>query len=135
MSITLLPFPFAISDWENFCFSFYRFWYESPSTFDHSQLVEIRQTTLARVLCDNGDNIDRVQPDAFLRATHPTGYVNCSSIPRMALRMWKDCDEGGVSEVPECSSVACAQQLYTHCTCVLHVGTFLCRHLQNSNVK
>ena len=72
----------------------FRFWYESPSTFDHSQLIQIKQTSLARVLCDNGDNIDRVQPDVFLRATYPTGYVSCSSIPRMDLRMWKSCEEG-----------------------------------------
>ena len=72
----------------------FRFWYESPSTFDHSQLIQIKQTSLARMLCDNGDNIDRVQPDVFLRATYPTGYVSCSSIPRMDLRMWKSCEEG-----------------------------------------
>lgn len=72
----------------------FRFWYESPSTFDHSQLIQIKQTSLARVLCDNGDNIDRIQPDVFLRATYPTGYVSCSSIPRMDLRMWKSCEEG-----------------------------------------
>ena len=72
----------------------FRFWYESPSTFDHSQLIQIKQISLARVLCDNGDNIDRIQPDVFLRATYPTGYVSCSSIPRMDLRMWKSCEEG-----------------------------------------
>lgn len=74
-------------------FSF-RFWYESPSTFDHSQLIQIKQTSLASVLCDNGDAIDRVQRDVFLRATYPTGYVACSSIPRMDLRMWKYCEDG-----------------------------------------
>jgi len=70
-----------------------RFWYESPSTFDHSQLIQIKQTSLASVLCDNGDAIDRVQRDVFLRATYPTGYVACSSIPRMDLRMWKYCED------------------------------------------
>ena len=74
-------------------FSF-RFWYESQSTFDHSQLIQIKQTSLASVLCDNGDAIDRVQRDVFLRATYPTGYVACSSIPRMDLRMWKYCEDG-----------------------------------------
>ncbi|XP_068678168.1 peroxidasin-like isoform X1 [Montipora foliosa] len=69
-----------------------RFWYESPTTFDHSQLTQIKQTSLARVICDNGDSIDRIQPDVFLRATYPTGYVKCSSIPRMDLRMWKYCE-------------------------------------------
>ena len=72
----------------------FRFWYESPSTFDHYQLIQIKQTSLASVLCDNGDAIDRVQQDVFLRATYPTGYVACSSIPRTDLRMWKYCEDG-----------------------------------------
>lgn len=83
---------------ENSLFPF-RFWYESPSTFDHSQLIQIKQTSLASVLCDNGDAIDRVQQDVFLRATYPTGYVACSSIPRMDLRMWKYCEDGMFSRV------------------------------------
>lgn len=35
--------------------------YENDGVFTGLQLDEIRRSSLARVLCDNGDNIDRVQ--------------------------------------------------------------------------
>ncbi|XP_048582220.1 peroxidasin [Nematostella vectensis] len=68
-----------------------RFWYENPSTFEPAQLTQIRMSSLARVLCDNGDNIQLVQRDVFLRAETHGGYVSCEAIPRMDLRMWKEC--------------------------------------------
>jgi Animal haem peroxidase. len=47
-----------------------RFFYEEggqPSTFTQDQLREIRKTSLARVICDNADNIQVMQPLAFLK--------------------------------------------------------------------
>lgn len=41
-----------------------RFWYEND-IFTPEQLDQIKQTSLARVLCDNGDRISTVQPNAF----------------------------------------------------------------------
>ncbi|CAH1252881.1 PXDN [Branchiostoma lanceolatum] len=70
-----------------------RFWYENPGVFKPSQLTQIKQTSLARVLCDNGDSIDRVQRDVFVNAEFPTGYVYCDSIPRMDLTAWTECCE------------------------------------------
>ncbi|MGH0149173.1 UNVERIFIED_CONTAM: hypothetical protein FKN15_062838, partial [Acipenser sinensis] len=70
-----------------------RFWYENPGEFTPGQLTQIKQTSLARVVCDNSDNITRVQPDVFQVAEFPHGYVSCEEIPRMDLRMWQDCCE------------------------------------------
>uniref|UniRef100_A0A646QDL0 Peroxidasin n=1 Tax=Hemiscolopendra marginata TaxID=943146 RepID=A0A646QDL0_9MYRI len=69
-----------------------RFYYENPGIFKPEQLTQIKQSSLARVICDNGDNITQVTLDAFLvpqRQTPP--YESCSKIPGMELRFWSDC--------------------------------------------
>ena len=84
--------------WNSQCVSLFdhhfRFWYENPGVFTPEQLTQIKQVSLARVLCDNGDSIDRVQTDVFKKADYPTGYKPCSKIPSMDLRMWAECPEG-----------------------------------------
>ncbi|XP_078731526.1 peroxidasin homolog isoform X1 [Lampetra fluviatilis] len=70
-----------------------RFWYENPGVFTPAQLTQLRQASLARVLCDNGDSIERVQRDVFAVAEFPHGYVGCQDIPRVDLRLWQDCCE------------------------------------------
>ena len=62
--------------------------------FDSSQLTQIKRVTLARALCDNGDDINRVQSDVFSRVSHLSGYAHCSSVPGMDLRFWKECCGG-----------------------------------------
>uniref|UniRef100_A0A8C9ZPM8 Peroxidasin n=1 Tax=Sander lucioperca TaxID=283035 RepID=A0A8C9ZPM8_SANLU len=71
-----------------------RFWYENPGVFSPAQLTQLKQASLARVLCDNGDNITRVQQDVFKVAKLPHGYSSCEDIPQIDLRMWQDCCEG-----------------------------------------
>ncbi|XP_014396031.1 PREDICTED: LOW QUALITY PROTEIN: peroxidasin homolog, partial [Myotis brandtii] len=70
-----------------------RLWYENPGVFSPAQLTQIKQTSLARVLCDNSDNITRVQRDVFRVAEYPHGYSSCDDIPRVDLRVWQDCCE------------------------------------------
>jgi len=46
-----------------------RFWYENdfpPSTLSKGQLQEIRQSTLARMICANFDDVTMIQPKAFI---------------------------------------------------------------------
>ncbi|CAH0547883.1 unnamed protein product [Brassicogethes aeneus] len=68
-----------------------RFYYENPSVFKPEQLTQIKEYTLARVLCDNGDNITRVSRNAFVLPELQGGYTECSKIPRADLRIWSEC--------------------------------------------
>ncbi|KAM9296522.1 peroxidasin-like [Gastrophryne carolinensis] len=68
-----------------------RFWYSSPGVFTPAQLTEIQQTSLARVVCDNGDNIQHVQPDVFRVASFPQEMRPCADIPGLDLSFWKEC--------------------------------------------
>ncbi|KAL8583777.1 hypothetical protein ACOMHN_036412 [Nucella lapillus] len=70
-----------------------RFFYENPGVFSPEQLVEIQRTSLAQVLCQSSDDIQRVQTDVFLRVENDDDYIDCSSVPRLDLRMWSDCCE------------------------------------------
>lgn len=71
-----------------------RFWYENPGVFTPAQLTQLKQASLTRVLCDNGDNITRIQQDVFRVAELPHGYGSCDDVPQIDLRMWQDCCEG-----------------------------------------
>ena len=63
-----------------------RFWYESNSTFTPQQLAEIKHTSLAKILCDNGDAISMVQPNAFFSGRRQS----CSSIAGIDFAPWSE---------------------------------------------
>ena len=62
-----------------------RFWYENPATFKPWQLDQIKQTSLARVLCDNGDQMEQVFRNVF---KHQSQLVNCKDLPQISLLPW-----------------------------------------------
>nr|XP_022314517.1 peroxidasin-like isoform X2 [Crassostrea virginica] len=68
-----------------------RFWYENPGVFESNQLAEIRQVTLAQVICESSDAIHRVQRDVFVKADRDEDYLNCSHIPKLNVKVWSDC--------------------------------------------
>ena len=50
-----------------------RFFYDSeanPGKFTEAQLIEIRHASLARITCDNGDDIHQMQPLALKKPSH-----------------------------------------------------------------
>ena len=50
-----------------------RYFYDqatNPGRFSPHQLVEVRRSSLARVHCDNGDNIKLMQPLSFRKQSH-----------------------------------------------------------------
>lgn len=69
-----------------------RFWYENPTTFKPEQLQQIKETSLARVLCDNGDKIDTIGENVFLLPEVQDGLVSCDDLPSMDFRYWADCE-------------------------------------------
>ena len=69
-----------------------RYWFENGNqagAFTPSQLSEIKRTSLARIICDNSDQIERTQPLAFLRAASWNPKVSCEQIPWADLRHWQ----------------------------------------------
>ena len=62
--------------------------------FKPDQLLQIKQTSLARVICDSSDGITHVQRDVFHMVNSREEYISCDNIPKMDLRMWSDCCTG-----------------------------------------
>jgi len=79
---------------------FYDLGVDNKIAFSLSQLNEVRKTSMARIICDNTDEIDSIQPLAFKLQT-PTGTVNavrsCSenSIPKVNLEVFKESQSFG----------------------------------------
>ncbi|GJQ68840.1 putative animal haem peroxidase [Trypoxylus dichotomus] len=65
---------------------------EQPKPFNSKQLAEIKRTALARILCDNGDNIRVMQPNAFRPISPSNPLTSCSgnAIPRLNLNYWME---------------------------------------------
>ncbi|XP_069701170.1 peroxidasin [Periplaneta americana] len=69
-----------------------RFWYENPSVFKPEQLTQIKQTSLGRVLCENGDDITDVTKNVFILPKKQTpAFVSCTELPQIDLRFWTEC--------------------------------------------
>jgi len=69
-----------------------RFWYERKETgFTLEQLNEIKQTSLARVLCENTEDIGTIQQLVFISPDVNNRRAACSSnaIPSIDLSKWK----------------------------------------------
>ncbi|XP_077547312.1 peroxidasin isoform X2 [Haemaphysalis longicornis] len=68
-----------------------RLWYLNDGTFTEEQRQELRRSSLARVLCENGDNITHVTRDAFtLPERQPGGIVHCREVPALNLEPWRE---------------------------------------------
>jgi len=72
-----------------------RYWYEEPNqigSFTLAQVDAIKEASLSRILCDNSEKNDEMQPMAFRSVTKANTRVNCNSqaIPRVDLSAWKE---------------------------------------------
>lgn len=68
-----------------------RFWHEKPGVFTPAQLRELKKTSLAKIICENGDNIEHVQKDVFLNAKYPSQMSRCSQLPDLNFEPWRNC--------------------------------------------
>lgn len=64
-----------------------RFWYENPNWFTLEQLNEIKKSSLARIICDNSDNVSEVQPLVMER---DSWIVPCTEISEPNWNGWKE---------------------------------------------
>ncbi|XP_068625536.1 peroxidase [Battus philenor] len=72
-----------------------RYFYENggdhETAFSPSQLESIRRgSSMARLLCDNADNIHMMQPKAFEQVSHGNKLVPCDELPEVDLSLWAD---------------------------------------------
>jgi len=66
-----------------------RFWFELPTVMSRDQAKEIKKTSLARIVCDNSDGIDRVPSNIFMM-THPEKMTSCDRIQGIDFSKWKE---------------------------------------------
>ncbi|KAI9551668.1 hypothetical protein GHT06_022004 [Daphnia sinensis] len=69
------------------------FYEEATAQFTPQQLASLRSVSLARVLCDNGDDIKSIQSSAFLRSDVQNRRRPCqgsSDIPELDLTLWRE---------------------------------------------
>ncbi|CAB0038190.1 unnamed protein product [Trichogramma brassicae] len=71
-----------------------RFFYDStrqPKPFTTNQMAELKKATLARIFCDNGDNIAKMQSNVFLKPQVRNELQSCQNfdaIERIDLTKW-----------------------------------------------
>ncbi|CAF3402562.1 unnamed protein product [Rotaria socialis] len=68
-----------------------RYFHEKPGIFTSQQMNSLQKTTLAKVLCENGDRIEHIPRNVFLNALYPRDYVPCSQIEDIDLEPWRGC--------------------------------------------
>ncbi len=66
-----------------------RFYYENPESalFNADQRKTLEDASLSRIICDNSDNINTIQENAF-RADEPS--ISCSKIKRVDIDKWSN---------------------------------------------
>ena len=94
------------------------FRYENPGIFTPSQLTAIKQSSLARVICDNTDSIKSLPRDVFLIQSM-SDFVSCDEVPSIDLSAWIDC-------CSDCSDSGSFETLSSKWACVYYFFVFFC---------
>lgn len=72
-------------------------WWENNGVFTDAQRNSLRETSLARIICDN-TGITEVPERPFQFRPRGSGYTQCSDIPAFDLMPWQ---ENGAGQYPE----------------------------------
>ncbi|XP_050449274.1 chorion peroxidase [Cataglyphis hispanica] len=70
-----------------------RFWYEyaeQPYPFTEEQLVELRKSSLAKIICDCSDGITHAQMELMHSVGPDNPMVSCKDIPEPSFTLWKE---------------------------------------------
>ncbi|XP_046736291.1 uncharacterized protein LOC124405448 [Diprion similis] len=70
-----------------------RYFYDNadqPHSFTSEQFEEIKKASLARLLCDTGDNIEEIQPEPFKLISCNNPLTSCSALPQLDLSPWQE---------------------------------------------
>ncbi|KAJ1348038.1 Peroxidase skpo-1 [Parelaphostrongylus tenuis] len=66
-----------------------RFYYENEAVFTRDQVAALKAVTLSWVLCETGDSITRIAPNAFT-TDRGEKAVPCSKLKKLDLSPWKE---------------------------------------------
>ncbi|XP_040897760.1 eosinophil peroxidase-like [Toxotes jaculatrix] len=66
-----------------------RLWWENKGVFTEAQRESLRETSLARIICDN-TGITEVPEQPFQYRERRSGYTKCRNIPAFDLSPWKE---------------------------------------------
>ncbi|XP_044228044.1 eosinophil peroxidase-like isoform X1 [Thunnus albacares] len=69
-----------------------RLWWENERVFTEAQRESLRDTSLARIICDN-TGITEVPRTPFQYRPRGSGYTQCSDIPAFDLSPWREDEE------------------------------------------
>ena len=78
---------------------FYDLGIDTNLAFSPEELNEIRKTSMARILCDNSDQMNKIQPFAFklpTAVTNPTVACSDPRIPAVSMRVFQENKSGAV---------------------------------------
>jgi len=68
-----------------------RLWYEEETGgLTRDQVDQVKKSSLARVLCDNSDDVSVIQPRVFHVPDVDNRRVPCEDIPEIDLSLWKE---------------------------------------------